>query len=81
MDFVNYHPKVKEYSKFLVKFSAKASEVIGIKLGFQIVRKNKWEDYVNDDNDEETWKNLPEKLKEKGLSADNDGIALAVLKK
>lgn len=74
-DFINYHPKCVKFSKILSECSSKGSEIICKRLGFSQILKKKWQEMGK------PWENMQEKLKEKGISLENDGYSLMVLKR
>jgi len=79
LGFVNYHPKCLKYPMILIEFAAKSTEIMGLKLGFEILSKKKWEDMTKDG--ERPLMDMSEKLKNKGISLANDSLALGVLKR
>jgi len=80
LSFVNYHPKCLEFSKVLIEFASKATEKIGINLGFQVLKTIKWIEMETKDG-EAVWKDLPGKLESKGVSLFNDTFSLGALKR
>lgn len=74
-DFINYHPKCMKYAVILSRIASKGSEIISKKLGFSTIIKKTWQEMGK------PWENMHEKLKEKGLSLENDGFSLVILKR
>jgi len=83
LNFVNYHPKCLQYSKVLIECVSKSTEIIGVRLGFQILKSIKWVEMTTKDG-EPAWKDLPENLEKKAgkeVSLFNDTFSLGVLKR